>query len=320
MGQTKPSLSVVIVSWNTKRLVLECLESLERSRGCLPLELILVDNASSDGTAEDVQRQFPHVRLVRNERNLGFARANNIGINLSSGEYVCLVNSDVAVPDGCLQKMLDYMEEHADVGMLGPKMILPDGSVGQSCMQLPTVWKCFCNALALDSLCRGSKIFGDLMMRGFTYDRIEDVEVLTGWFWLIRREAMNQVGLLDDRFFMYGEDIDWPKRFHDSGWRVVFHPGAEAIHHCAASSSKAPIRFYVEMHRANMQYYEKHHRFHAVFGFWLATCLQQIIRIVGYGFLYLVKQSVRSKAGYRVRRSLACLLWLTGLRTQREAQ
>lgn len=318
MDHTHPVLSVVIVSWNTRKLVLKCLESLERSRVRVPMEIILVDNASADATSEAVRQHFPHVRLVQNTENLGFAKANNIGIRLSSGEYVCLLNSDVVVPEGCLDKMLDYLEDHSDIGMLGPRMILPDGSVGQSCERFPTVWNWFCRAVALDRLFKGAKIFGDFTMASFKYDKIQDVEVLTGWFWMVRRLAMTQVGLLEEQFFMYGEDIDWPKRFHNLGWRVVFYPEAAAVHHCAASSSRAPTRFYVEMCRANLQYFQKHHSKPAVVGFWFATWLHQVVRIVGYGAVYVTNKAARAQAGFKVRRSVACLLWLAGLRTAGE--
>lgn len=310
MLNVRPALSVVIVSWNTKKLVLDCLRSLDRN---VPMEIILVDNASSDGTVELVHEQFAHVRLAQNSTNLGFARANNIGIALSVGEYVCLINSDVEVLEGCLEKMLEFMYQHADVGMLGPKEILADGSVGQSCMRFPTLWNWFCRALALDCLFKGSRLFGDFLMTGFRYDSTADVEVLKGWFWMVRREALDQVGLLDDRFFMYGEDIDWSKRFHQLGWRVVFYPEAKAIHHCAASSSKAPIRFYIEMNRATLQYFERHHGRPAVIGFWLATLLLQVVRITAYSLLCPFKRRDRAEVRLKIKKSLICLLWLMGL-------
>jgi len=314
-----PILSIVIVSWNTKKLLLQCLESLEHCRE-LSKEIILVDNASSDDTVETVRERFPHVRLVQNEANLGFAKANNIGIGLCSGKYVCLINSDVIVPDGCIEKMVRYMDEHVDIGMLGPKMILPDGSVGQSCMRYPTVWNWFSSALALDSVFKKSKIFGNFMMTDFKYDRTQDVDLLTGWFWMVRGEALSQVGGLDDRFFMYGEDFDWPKRYRQHGWRVVFYHEAEAIHYCSGSSSRAPVRFYVEMNKANLQYFRKHHNALAVGGFWFAMLLRQVLRLAGYGVVYLFSQPQRVDAGFKLRRSLSCILWLISPKTQGEAR
>ncbi|MGH9512767.1 MAG: glycosyltransferase family 2 protein [Terriglobales bacterium] len=313
MNNDKPRISVVVVSWNTKKLVADCLDSLKGAHLSAGMEIVLVDNASTDGTVELVRRKFPDVKVIQNSENLGFARANNIGIGFTSGEYICLINSDVVVPPDCLQKMEAYLSGQPRIGMLGPKMILPDGSIGQSCMRFPTPWNWFCRALALDSLFKGSKIFGDFMMSGFAYDRTEDVEVLTGWFWMIRRRAMEEVGLLEEQFFMYGEDIDWPKRFHTHGWRVVFYPEAQAIHHCAGSSSSAPTRFYVEMYRADMDYFRKHHGPLAVAAFWMTTWIHQVVRILGYGLLYVFNRSIRASAGFKVRRSAACLMWMAGL-------
>jgi GT2 family glycosyltransferase len=310
-----PDVSIVIVSWNTKKILSDCLESLERCRKNLSLEVIVVDNASLDGTAEYVRERFPEVQLVQNSTNLGFARANNIGVRLSEGQYVCLVNSDVVVPEGCLKSMVEYMNQHAAIGMLGPKMVLRDGRIGQSCMRFPSVWNSFCRALALDSLFKGTRFFGGLLMTDFRYDRTIDVDVLTGWFWMVRRDALTHVGFLDERFFMYGEDIDWSRRFHKAGWRVVFFDKAEAFHYCAASSAIAPARFYIEMNRANMQYYRTYHNQLAVAGLWLATWFHQIVRILGYGAMYVLKPSGRLETRSKLKRSAACLFWLMGIQS-----
>src|SRR5271157_3260875 len=132
-------ISIIIVTWNIMRTIRECLKSLEYLRHDSGAEIIVVDNASFDGTPDVIQNEFPHVKLVRSSDNLGFARANNVGIRQSTGKYVCLINSDVVVPEGCLEKLVRYMDENPDIGMLGPKMIMPDGSVGQSVMGFPTV-------------------------------------------------------------------------------------------------------------------------------------------------------------------------------------
>lgn len=310
----KLGLSIIIVTWNAKKYVWECLKSLEQQSKDLSVEIIVVDNASSDGTPELVRGQFPQTRLVQNQRNLGFARANNIGINLSRGKYVCLVNSDVYVPSGCLAMMLSYLEQNPTVGILGPRMLRPDGAVGRSYMRFPTVWNCFCRALALDSLFKGAKLFGGFLMTDFKNNRTADVEVLNGWFWMVRRSALEAVGLLDEDFFMYGEDIDWCKRFHNAGWRTVYYPEAEAIHYGGASSSSAPVRFYIEMEHANLYYWKKHHHRFGEVSFFVTTWLHNVIRLLGYAVLYLLKRSQRSEAVFKIRRSIACILWLIGLK------
>lgn len=144
-------------------------------------------------------------------------------------------------------------------------------------------------------------------MEGYPYDRIDDVEVLTGWFWMLPRVALQQVGGLDERFFMYGEDIDWSHRFLKAGWRVVFYPDAEALHYGAASSAEAPIRFYVEMLRANLQYFRKHHGRVRSSGYILAAWIHHVVRIVGYSLVYCCDQTKRPKAAFKVKRSVSCL-------------
>ncbi len=305
-------LSVIIVTWNGKRYALECLASLHRQESRVAAEIIVVDNGSSDGTPAAIRERFPNVRVIENKINLGFARANNIGMALSHGKYVCLLNSDVVIPSGCFERMIEFMEANPEVGMLGPKMLSPMGGVGASVMRLPTVWNTLCCALGLHRIVPDSKVFGGFEMVGYPYDTIDDVEVLTGWFWMIPRIALQQVGRLDERFFMYGEDIDWCQRFHEAGWRVVFFPDAEALHYGAASSGEAPMRFYVEMRRANLQYFQKHHGRLSAVGYQLAICIHELVRLAVYSVVYRCSRRRRPEAAIKATRSVFCLRWLLG--------
>jgi GT2 family glycosyltransferase len=310
MANQSSTVSIVIVTWNCKDYALECLSSLKAQRGHISTEIIVVDNASTDGTPEMIRDQFPDIRLIRSDRNLGFARGNNVGIHLTRGKYVCLINPDVDVAADCIEKLVDYMECQPSIGLLGPKMLGPDGTVQRSTMRFPTLWNSLCRALAFDSLFKRSRAFGGLLMRDFRHDKVKEVDVLNGWFWVIRRQAMDEVGPLDERFFMYGEDIDWSRRFHQAGWRVVFYPGAEAVHYGGGSSSTAPVRMYVEVQRANFQYWKKHHGRAAMAGYFLVSCLHHVIRILGFALVYVLKQADRSQAGYNIRRSMASIRWL----------
>lgn len=309
----KPDVSIIIVTWNAKKFVAECLGSLNTSQGSLPAEIIVVDNASSDGTPDLVCHDFPQVRLVRNDKNLGFARANNIGMALSKGKYVCLINSDVNVPADCIPLLVGYMEQHPKVGIAGPQMLAPNGAPARSTMRFPTLWNSFCRALDLDSIFAGSKWFRSFLMVECEYDRIQEVQVLNGWFWITRREALNEVGLLDEQFFMYAEDIDWSYRFHKAGWEVVYCPIAWALHYGGASSARTPVRFYVAMRQAGMQYWAKHHGLASVGAYWLLTCFHEAVRVAGYGATYFASRFSRSEDAFKVKRSLACIRWLAGL-------
>jgi GT2 family glycosyltransferase len=310
---TKPTVSIVIVTWNGKKYALECLDSIRALDESLEIEVIVVDNASTDGTPDAIRKEYPEVKLLQNEKNLGFAKANNIGLAAATGEFLCLVNSDVVVPSGCLRKMVDLMREHPDIGLLGPKMLSPDGGVGQSVNRIPTVWNYFCFALGLHFLMPNSRLFGGYIMAGYPYSKTEDVEVLTGWFWMVPRNALENVGGLDERFFMYGEDLDWSYRFLKAGWRVVFFAEAEALHYGAVSSGQAPNRFYVEMVRANLQYFRKHHGWFGALGFLVATGIHEILRILGYSLVYCFNRYRRRQSALKVSRSLACLGWITGV-------
>jgi GT2 family glycosyltransferase len=303
-------LSVVIVAWNAKKYVMECLHSLEANRGDVCVEVIVVDNASSDGIPEVIEKEFPSVTLIRNEANLGFARANNIGINRSKGEYVALINSDVKFVSNCFEPMLKYMAEHPDVGMLGPQMLGPDGLVARSSMRFPTIWNSLCRALNFDSFFKTVKFFKGQLMLDFKHDVTTDVEVLAGWFWMVRRSALERVGLLDDQFFMYGEDVDWCYRFHRAGERVVFFADARAWHHGGASSSTSPLRFSVEKERASRQLIRKHHGRLVRFGLLITGVLNYGIRAIGYGLLSVIRRNDREESLSKFRRSITCLQWL----------
>jgi GT2 family glycosyltransferase len=306
-GQAR--ISVIIVVWNARRYVIECLESLREHCAGVCTEVIVVDNASTDGTPELAAEMFPEFMLIRNTENLGFAKANNIGIERSSGDYICLVNSDVKFIDDCISPMLRYLEQNPTVGMMGPRMLAADGRVRRSTMRFPTVWNNLCRAVGLDSLLRGSRSFGGLMMSDFDHERTASVEVLNGWFLVLRRSAVERVGLLDPQFFMYCEDVDWCYRFHKSGEDVVFFAQAGAIHYGGASSANAPVRFYLELYRATWQYWRKHRSAAAQLGFLIVFAIHHTLRLTASGFLYLVSPSRRPQTASRFQRSLACLRW-----------
>ena len=314
-------ISVVIVSWNTRELTLQCLDSLADTGG-LQTEIIVVDNASHDGSPDSIETLFPKVRIIRNPCNLGFSGANNIGIRQSMGDYICLVNSDVVVLRGCLSNMYHYMEAHPGIGLLGPKILWPDArTVQRSCMGYPTIWNMLCRALGMDALFPQLKIFGGFLMPHWRHNNVREVDVINGCFWMVRRSAMNVVGLLDENFFMYAEDIDWCKRFKDQGWRVVFYPGAEAIHYGGASSAAMPARFYVAKQYANYQYWKKHHSRRSTGLYFLILLLHEGMRVLLYSFLYRTqKDSIRLNLRHKARRSIDCVRLLMRMRFRPDAK
>jgi hypothetical protein len=173
----------------------------------------------------------------------------------------------------------------------------------------------FCRALAVDSVFPRVKLFTGFSLSHWPHDTQREVEVLSGCFWLARREAIEKVGWLDESFFMYGEDIDWCRRFWDSGWKLVLVPSAEAVHYGGASSSNAPLRFYIERHRADLQYWRKHHTRSAVACFFTICCLHLLLRTMGYAIGTTLYPKNKECYRYKARRSITCLVWLlTGQR------
>jgi GT2 family glycosyltransferase len=304
------TVSVIIVSWNARDYLLQCLASLSPETCRYPMEIIVVDNASSDDSADQVASRYPQVRLIRNSENVGFAKANNIGVAASTGGYLCFVNSDVKVLPNCITGLVDFCQDNPKAGMVGPRIQGGDGKLQRSCRGFPSVWNMLCRALALDKIFSKSKMFTGYSLAYWPQDSQRPVDILTGCFWLIRREALAQVGLLDENFFMYGEDMDWSKRFWSSGWQVVFVPSSEAIHYGGASSSNSPVRFYIERQRADLQYWKKHHSDLAVLCYFLISCLHLALRAIGYSIAALLKKPARQTYEYKVKRSVECLKWL----------
>ncbi|HET6142771.1 MAG TPA: glycosyltransferase family 2 protein [Candidatus Acidoferrales bacterium] len=304
------NLSIVIVSWNTKKYLEECLTSLRTIDGNLSVEIIVVDNDSADGTPDMIRSEFPDVKLIETGANLGFAKGNNVGIKEATGEYICLINSDVNVPSDCLQKMYEYMEQQPTIGLLGPGMLRTDGRVHRSGMRFPSLWNIFLRALFLDSLFKSTGLFGGFLMKDFHFDQTRDMDVLNGWLWMARRDALHKVGPLDGRFFMYAEDVDWCKRFKLAGWRVVFYPEAKALHYGGASAANARSRFNVEMQRANLQYWKKYHGRISLFLYLMIGCLSYAVRAVGWAAIFLVKKSSRSRANIEMKQYLKCIRWV----------
>lgn len=307
----KPAtVSVVIVVWNAKKYVLECLDSLRQHCTSVYTEVIVVDNCSTDGTPEIVAELFPEFKLIRNPENYGFAKANNIGMSVSSGEYICLVNSDVKFIDDCISPLLAYLGGNPGVGLVGPKMLLANGGVARSTMRFPTPWNYFCRALGLDVVFKRSRLFGGFMMSDFDHQTTRAVEVINGWFVVAPRDTIQRVGPLDPQFFMYGEDIDWCYRFREAGEQVVFFADAGAIHYGGASSSNAPIRFFLELCRADWQLWRKHYGWLGGTTFLLILSIHHSVRLFGSVFRYVVLPSQRPTTLLKLNRSLAILGWL----------
>lgn len=260
-------VSAVIVNWNTKAQLLACLRSLEQCEQEEQNEVIVVDNGSTDGSQEAVRAEFPRVALVDTGANLGYAKACNIGIRMSRGAYVCLLNSDIVVGKDSLRVLADYLDHHPRIAMAGPLIRYPDGKVQDTCRKLPSLWNNLCEATGLHWLAARWPLFSGEHIKFMAHDRAAEVEGISGCFMFVRRRAIDEVGMMDERFFLYSEETDWCKRFIDAGWTIAFNPKAMAVHAHGASSKSDPLRFAVTQLESRLLYWKKHHTAAEVIGF-----------------------------------------------------
>ena len=252
-------LSVIIVSYNARHFLGACLQSVQCAMEGMDGEVIVVDNQSHDGTVDWLRAQCPEVCVVESGGNLGFAKASNIGIRRSSGRYVLLLNPDTVVSVHCLRQAVDFMVHHPQVGAAGVQMLNADGTrAPESRRGLPTPMVAFYKMCGLAHLFPRSHRFARYYMSWLPWSEPAEIEVVSGAFFLLRREALDRVGLLDEDFFMYGEDIDLSCRLLADGWHNCYLP-CKIVHYKGGCSDKASV-FYVRMfYRAMVVYYRKHH-------------------------------------------------------------
>lgn len=253
-------LSIIIVSYNTKDLLRQTIQSVISTAHGFSYEIIVVDNASKDGSPEMVRECFKEVNLIANDGNYGFSKANNIGIKVSTGKYVLLLNSDTVVLDNTLLKCIGYMDQNSGIGALGCRVELRDGSLDHACKRgFPTPWASLCYMLKLHKLFPKWEKFGRYDMTYLPEDRTNEVDCLIGAFMMVRRVAIDRVGLLDEEFFMYGEDIDWCYRIKEGGYKVVYYPEVKIIHYKGQSSKKRRFMTIYEFHHSMYLFYRKHY-------------------------------------------------------------
>lgn len=303
-------VSIIIISWNTMEITCDCLRSIYELTKDVDFEVIVVDNGSTDDSCEVVEEEFPQVKLIKNGKNLGFSKANNIGIKVSTGRYLFLVNSDIIILDACVKKMIQFMDKNPHVGMAGPRILNPDMSLQPTCKHYPSLWNNFCQALGLNRLFPKSSFFSDWFMSYWQHDTIKKVDGLGGCFLVVRRKALDEVGLLDEDFFIYGEDIDWCRRFNLAGWNIMFNSETEAIHFGGASSSNAPIRFYLEMQKADLQYWRKHHGRSGRVIYAMIIVLGHLLRLLFASLKYVLSRRERESSSFKLKRSLACIRYV----------
>jgi len=225
-------LSVIIVSYNTRSLTLQAINSVVKAKQPKnKLELILVDNNSSDNIISLVKKKFPQVKVIANSKNLGFAKANNQGLRKAKGRYLLLLNSDVIVAKDTLIKMVDYMDNNQQVGLSTCRVELTNGKIDPASHRgFPTPWASFTFYSGLEKLFPNSKIFAQYHQGWKDLTKVHQIDSPVGAFYFLRRQALQQVGFLDESFFMYGEDLDLAYRFKKANWQVIYNPITKITH------------------------------------------------------------------------------------------
>ena len=250
-------LAICIVSWRTRDLLRACLRSVvERPEAA---EVVVVDNASGDGTVEMVRSEFPTVRLLANDQNLGFAAGNNQAIAATSAPFVLLLNPDTEVQDGALNALLESFSDER-VGAVAAQLVFPDGSIQRSCRSFPEPVAILFDALRLSQLFPVSETFGRYRMTFWDHDSRREVDQPMASALAFRRAALDEVGLFDEGFSLFFNDVDLCYRLRQAGWRIIFEPAAKVAHHGASSTWQVRPGAILESHRSLIRFYRKHYR------------------------------------------------------------
>ncbi len=277
---TAPLLSIIIVNYNVREFLHHALVSLQKAMKGIRCEIIIVDNASDDGSIEMVRRRFATVHLIANKANLGFARANNLGLKRARGKLFLLINPDTIVQEDTLRVMLKFFAENPDVGLAGCKILNPDGTFQLACRRsFPRPWVALTKMAGLSALFPRSRFFGKYNLTYLNPDETYEIDAVSGSFMMIRREAYEQVGGLDEDFFMYGEDLDWCYRIQQAGWKNYYVHSTQIIHYKGESTKRSDLNEIRTFYQAMHLFVRKHLSGSNVFAFLISSAISVSSRL-----------------------------------------
>ena len=291
-------LSIIIVNWNTRDMLRSCLASIP-AEAELQTEIIVIDNASGDGSADMVAEELPSARLIRNSANLGFATATNQGLRVARGRHQLLLNSDTLVLGDVLTASVRYMDANPDIGMMGCKVLNEDGTTQMTCSLYPSFFNLLLQTLGLNRL-RRPRWLRRYQMLDWARDDEREVEVVSGCYLVARRTTLAQIGLLDESFFLYGEETDWCRRCAAAGWRLIFAPVGEIIHFGSGSSSALNYRRDLMLTEGTVRLHRKHGGSPAAVSIWLLLLLFNLSRSAYWSLRSVADSSgsTRSRANH----------------------
>jgi hypothetical protein len=292
-------ISTVIVSYNTKELLLRCLEALYEDLGQLKAEVIVVDNGSTDESHKAVRENFPDVEILLNVANIGFGAANNQAFERCTGRFVLMLNSDAFLRRGALGAMIRYLEGRPRVAVVGPKLRNANGTLQASCYRFPTPTRAWTENLWLSRVVPPDSKYGD--SRLWSHDREKLVDWVTGACLLVRREAIEEIGGIDEDFFMYSEETDWQRRMTIAGWQIGFTPEAEVTHLGGASGVTEEARVNENFFRSLDHYVEKHYGSLGLLSFRAAMVVGCLLRLPLWIGCYVLRPARRKQAASKIR-------------------
>ncbi len=276
-------LSIVIVNWRVKDLLKKCLRSIFDETKNIFFEVFVVDNNSGDGSVEMVRSRFPRVDLTASAENLGFAKGNNLAIKKTRGRYILLLNPDTEILENALEKMVRFMDAHPECGIAGCKLLNADLSLQPSVRSFPTLASQVMILLKLHHLFPYSKAMYKYLVQDFDYEKTQEVDQIMGAFMIIRREVIEKIGLLDENFWIWFEEVDFCKRAKASGWKILYTPEAKIIHHFGQSFKQIlNIKKQKDFNRSLSYYFKKH----GTIGEWIVI---QLLRPISLALAWLVQ-------------------------------
>jgi len=262
-------LSIIIVSWNTASFLENCLASIMANPPTSPFENWVVDNASTDDSPRMVREKFPQVQLVESRENVGFARANNQALQRCTGKYILLLNPDTHVASGALQALVDFLDKTPEAGAVGARILNPDGSLQISSHPRPTLSRELWRLFHLDGL----SPYAEYPTSKWETNQAQEVDVLIGACLMLRKDVLDQVGFLDEDYFMYSEEVDLCYRVQRAGWRLFWVPQAEVMHFGGQSTQQVPTEMFLNLYHGKIKYFRKHDG-------WLAAQIYKLILMI----------------------------------------
>jgi N-acetylglucosaminyl-diphospho-decaprenol L-rhamnosyltransferase len=269
-------LSIVIISWNTKALLVDCLDSVYQFPPKEEFEVWVVDNDSHDGSPEILKENYPQVHLIENKNNVGFAEANNQAIQYCQGKYILLLNPDTVVHANALESLVKFLDENEDAGAAGSYLLNPDGSLQPSCHPAPTLMREWWRLFHLDRF----RLFGSYDMHSWDSNHPRRVDVIQGASFIVRKEIVDKIGFLDGDYFMFSEEVDLCYRLRNAGWEIYWVPQSQVVHYGGQSTRQVASEMFLQLYLGKLKYFRKHYGKGAGVAYKLILLMAAFFRII----------------------------------------